>query len=162
MRTRIKSRHSNIGKFDNVKHHLMKSLFVFMMCLPLLPCRGQDNPEQALLQLEDQRLQAITKKDTAAIMKIYDDRYQGVLASGQSVDKIKLIEFHLSGSPHIALTMEDVKASVYGSIGVTTGKQLNKAKSGTVIGQSKFIRVWQKNGDRWTVIRSQGTIVVQD
>jgi hypothetical protein len=140
----------------------MKSFLTLLLCISMLPTQAQETPEQALVKMEDQRLQAIVKKDTATIMKIYDDRYQGVLASGQTVDKTKLIEFHLSGSPHITLVMEDVKASVYGSIGVTTGKQLNKAKSGHVIGQSKFIRIWQKNGDRWTVIRSQGTIVVQD
>jgi ketosteroid isomerase-like protein len=140
----------------------MKSYLPFLLCIILFPCQAQDSPEQALIKLEDERLQAIIKKDTAAILKIYNEHYQGVLASGQSVDKTKLIEFHLSGSPHITLSMEDVKASVYGSIGITTGKQLNKAKSGHVIGQSKFIRVWQKNGNQWTVIRSQGTIVVQD
>jgi hypothetical protein len=140
----------------------MKSLLTLLLCISMLPIQAQETPEQALIKMEDQRLQAIVKKDTVTIMKIYDDRYQGVLASGQTVDKTKLIEFHLSGSPHITLVMEDVKASVYGSIGVTTGKQLNKAKSGHVIGQSKFIRIWQKNGDRWTIIRSQGTIVVQD
>ena len=154
--------YSNIGKFDYPKHHPMKTILSLLLLAGGVPCLAQDSPEQALVRLEDQRLQAIVNRDTAAIMKIYDDRYQGVLASGQSVDKTKVIEFHLSGSPHIALSMEDIKASVYGTIGVTTGKQLNKAKSGHVIGQSKFIRIWQKNGDRWTVIRSQGTIVVQD
>lgn len=153
---------SNIGKFENLKYLPMKSLVAFFLLTLALPCQAQENPEQALLKLEDDRLQAITRKDTAALVKIYDDRYQGVLASGQSVDKTKVIEFHLSGSPHITLTMEDVKVVVYGSIGVTSGKQLNKAKSGHVIGQSKFMRVWQKNGNQWTVIRSQGTIVVQD
>ena len=140
----------------------MKSLLAFLLCITIMPCQGQETPEETLLKLEEKRLQAITKKDTTTLMIIYDDRYQGVLASGQGVDKTKLIEFHLSGSPHITLSMEGVKASVYGSIAVTTGKQLNKAKSGHVIGQSKFIRIWQKNGDRWTVIRSQGTIVVQE
>lgn len=155
-------RFSNIGKFDNVKHPPMKSPITLLLCLVVFSTQAQETPEQALLKMEEQRLQAIVTKDTVTIMKIYDDRYQGVLASGQSVDKTKLIEFHLSGSPHIALSMEDVKVNVYGTIGVTTGKQLNKAKSGHVIGQSKFVRIWQKNGDRWTVIRSQGTIVVQD
>jgi Domain of unknown function (DUF4440) len=140
----------------------MKSVFGFLFCLSILPCQAQVTPEQTLLQMEERRLLAIINKDTAAITKIYDDRYQGVLASGQSVDKTRLLEFHLSGSPHITLSMEDVKASVYGSIGVTTGKQLNKARSGHIIGQSKFIRIYQKNGDTWTIIRSQGTIVVQD
>lgn len=141
---------------------LMKTLLAVLFCFSILPCFGQETPEQILVQMENRRLQAIVKKDTASIMKIYDDRYQGVLASGQSVDKTKVIEFHLSGSPHISISIEDVKAIVFGNIGVTTGKQINKAKSGTVIGQSKFMRIYQKTGDTWTIIKSQGTIVVQD
>jgi hypothetical protein len=140
----------------------MKSLLSLLFAVVLAPCLAQESPEQTLLRLEDQRLQAIIQRDTATIMKIYDDKYQGVLASGQSVDKTKVIEFHLSGSPHITIGIEDVKAMAFGNIGVTTGKQVNKAKSGHVIGQSKFIRIYQKTGDRWTIIKSQGTIVVQD
>lgn len=154
---------SNIGKFVYDKHApFMKPLLVVSLCVASFVGRAQDTPEHALINLESQRLQAIIQKDTATILKIYDDRYLGVLASGQSVDKAKQVEFHLSGSPHIALSNEDVKATIYGTIAITTGRQVNKAKSGHVIGQSKFIHVYQKHGDRWTLIRSQGTIVVQD
>ena len=140
----------------------MKSLAVLFFCVTSFCAYSQDSGEQAMLQIEDQFLLAIVNKDTSHIHKIYDDRFQGVLASGQSVDKTKQIEFHLSGSPHITLGIENVKAVVLGNVAVTTGKQVNKARSGHVIGQSKFIRVYQKNGDRWSIIRSQGTIVVQD
>ncbi len=140
----------------------MKSLFVIFFCLSVISCLAQETPEQTLVRIENERMQAILKKDTATIAKIYDDSYQGVLASGHAVDKAGVIEFHLSGSPHIQIGIEDVKASVYGTIGVTTGKQVNKSKSGTIIGQSRFMRVYQKNGTNWRIIRSQGTIVVQD
>jgi len=140
----------------------MKHPIAVLFCLSFFTGSAQDTPEHTLINLESQRLQAIIHKDTATILKIYDDHYQGVLASGQSVDKAKQAEFHLSGSPHIALSNEDVKATIYGNIGVTTGRQVNKAKSGHVIGQSKFIHIYQKHGDKWTLIRSQGTIVVQD
>lgn len=140
----------------------MKSLFVIFFCISVIPVWAQESPEQTLVRIENERLQAILKKDTATILKIYDDSYQGVLASGHAVDKAGVIEFHLSGSPHIQIGIEDVKATVYGTIGVTTGKQVNKSKSGTVIGQSRFMRIYQKNGTGWRIIRSQGTIMVQD
>lgn len=153
---------SNIGKLITINTRVMKSLLILVASVFALPVCAQETAEQTILNIEHRRLEAIIKKDTATIMKVYDDHYQGVLASGQSVDKAKLIEFHLSGSPHIALSMEDLKVSVYGNIAIATGKQLNKAKSGHIIGTSKFMRIYQKHGDRWTVIRSQGTIVVQD
>ncbi len=140
----------------------MKSILAVLFVLSMIPCQGQETPEQTLVRIENERMAAITKKDTATISRIYDDSYQGVLASGHAVDKAGVIEFHLSGSPHIQIGIEDVKASVYGNIGVTTGKQVNKSKSGTVIGASRFMRIYQKNGNHWRIIRSQGTIVVQD
>ncbi|MBL7847525.1 MAG: nuclear transport factor 2 family protein [Cyclobacteriaceae bacterium] len=141
----------------------MKHLLAPLLVIVCLPCFSQtESQEEVLVRIENERLQAIINRDTAKISSIYDDRYQGILASGHSVDKAGVLEFHLSGSPHILISIEDVKAWVYGNIGVTTGKQLNKAKSGHVIGQSKFMRIYQKNGNKWTIIRSQGTIVVQD
>ncbi len=140
----------------------MKYLLSIILCIILIQGFAQEASEQMFIQLEERRLNAIIAKDSSTLMKIYDDHYQGVLASGQSVDKAKHIEFHLSGSPHIGITNEDVKASVFGNLAITTGKQLNKSKSGHVIGQSKFIRIYQRKGDKWTIIKSQGTIVVHE
>lgn len=141
----------------------MKHLLILVLAFACVQGFSQsESPEDVLVRMENERLQAIINRDTAKIASIYDDRYQGILASGHSVDKAGVLEFHLSGSPHIMISIEDVKASVFGNIGVTTGKQLNKAKSGHVIGQSKFMRIYQKNGNKWTIIKSQGTIVVQD
>jgi len=141
---------------------IMKTILVLFCWLAALPVWSQETPEQSLVRIENEGLEAIIRKDTSMISKMYDEAYQGVLASGHAVNKAGVIEFHLSGSPHIKIGIDDVKAIVFGDIGITTGKLINRSKSGTVIGQSRFMHVYRKNGESWRIIRGQGTIVVVD
>lgn len=140
----------------------MKAILLLFGLVSPLQGWSQDSPEQALIRMENEGLDAVIRKDTVVITKIYDDSFQGVLASGHAVNKAGVLEFHLSGSPHIQIGIDDVKAIVFGDIGITTGKLINRSKSGTVIGQSRFMHVYRKTGEGWRIIRSQGTIVVVD
>ncbi len=121
-----------------------------------------ETPEQTLIKLEDQRLKAIINRDSITLSSIYDDSYHGVLASGRAVNKTGVIEYQLSNNPLVKISIEDVKASVYGNVGITTGKQFNRSKSGTVLGHSRFIRVYLKKGNAWKIIHSQGTLYAED
>lgn len=140
----------------------MKTILVLFCVLFSLPVWSQDAPEQTLIRMENEGLDAIVRKDTSMISKLYDDSFQGVLASGHAVNKAGVIEFHLSGSPHIQIGIDDVKAIAFGDVGITTGKLINRSKSGTVIGQSRFMHVYRKTSTGWRIIRGQGTIVVVD
>lgn len=93
------------------------------------------------------------------LASFYDDQYQGVLETGKVVDKEKMVEFQKTGSSYITPFVEDQKFSVFENIAVTTGKILNKTKSGAVIGQSRFIRVYVKKGTDWKIIESQFTLI---
>jgi hypothetical protein len=117
-------------------------------------------PEQWLLKLEDQHLQAMVKRDSAALNSLYDPAFHGVMATGQAVDKTKVVEFLTSGSPHIQISIEDVKSKVAGSLGWTTGKHVSKSKSGSIIGQTRFLRIYHKSGNAWRIIESQGTVII--
>ena len=121
-----------------------------------------ETPEQALVRLEDQRLKAIVNRDSITLSNLYDDGYKGVLASGRTVNKAGVLEFQLSSNPHVRITIEGVQASAHENVGVVTGKQVNRSKSGTILGQSKFIRVYLKIGNTWKIIHSQGTLVQED
>jgi hypothetical protein len=136
-------------------------IFSLVVAFPGLAQSGEST-EQQLLQVEDQHLLAMINHSHDILAGLYDDQFRGVLASGLSVDKTKMIEFLESGSPHILLSIEDVKASIYGAVGIVTGKVVSKSKSGSVIGRSRYIRVYQKTGDQWRIIQSQGTVIIQD
>ena len=121
-----------------------------------------ESAEQLLLNMEDQHLLAMINHSHDILSSLYDDQFRGVLASGLSVDKAKIIEFLESGSPHILISIEDVKASIYGTVGIATGKVVSKSKSGSMIGRSRYIRVYHKSGDQWKIIQSQGTVIIQE
>ena len=133
----------------------------------MLVCSGSfaqsgESAEQLLLNMEDQHLLAMINHSHDILTSLYDDQFRGVLASGLAVDKAKIIEFLESGSPHILISIEDVKASIYGTVGIVTGKVVSKSKSGSVIGRSRYIRVYYKSGDQWKIIQSQGTVIIQE
>ena len=133
----------------------------------MLVCGGSfaqsgESAEQLLLNMEDQHLLAMINHSHDILSSLYDDQFRGVLASGLSVDKAKIIEFLESGSPHILISIEDVKASIYGTVGIVTGKVVSKSKSGSMIGRSRYIRVYHKSGDQWKIIQSQGTVIIQE
>lgn len=85
------------------------------------------SPEQILVKLEEQRLKAIQNRDSVTLSSLYDDRYNGVLTTGRQVVKSGVIEFQLASNPHVKISIEDVKASIYGDVGITTGKQVNRS-----------------------------------
>lgn len=118
--------------------------------------------EQTLMNMEDQHLLGMINHDKAALATMYDDQFHGVLGSGSRADKNAMLEFLVSGSPHILLSTEEVKVTVYGNTAVATGKILSKGKSGSVIAKSRFIHVLIKRGEEWKIIESQSTVVVVD
>ncbi len=124
--------------------------------------QGSGTPEQAIMKIEGEHVEAIGARNHDVLLSLYDDQYHGVLASGHTVDKTKMVEFLETSSPHILLGVEDLKVVVYGSAAVVTGKTVNRSKSGSVIGQSRFIRVYLKKGEQWKIIESQGTVIIQE
>lgn len=131
----------------------------FTLCLLLVQFAYAQEPEQ-LLALEDKHLQAMVSRDSAFLNSVYDAAFHGVLATGQTVDKTKVVEFLISSSPHIQWAIVEVKAKVAGSVGWTVGKLVSKSKSGSIIGQTRFLRIYHKSGNNWRIIESQGTVII--
>jgi hypothetical protein len=119
-------------------------------------------PEKDLLSIESKRLEAIVARDHAFLTNLYDDAFHGVIATGHMVDKPKMVEFLETYNPYVIQSIEEVKVSIYGMVAITTGKLLNKSKSGSVIGQTRFTHIYLKRNDQWKMIESQGTIIVQE
>lgn len=124
--------------------------------------QGQESPEQAILKIENQLLEAIVARNHDALASFFDDQFHGVLASGQTVNKTRILEFLETSSPHIILSLDDLKSTIYGTTAIVTGKVVSKSKSGTTIAQSRFIRIYLKKGDAWKIIESQGTVIIQE
>ncbi len=118
--------------------------------------------EQDLLNIESKRLEAIVSRNHDFLNNLYDDEFHGVIASGQSLNKAKIIEFLETSNPHVIQSIEDLKTKVYDIVGVTTGKLVSKSKSGSIIGQSRFTHIYLRKSNQWKLIESQGTVIIQE
>lgn len=135
-------------------------LLGLLVCLTNIS-QGQDSPDP-LIKIENQLLEAIVSRNHDVLASFFDDQFHGVLASGQTVNKTRMLEFLETSSPHILQSLADMKSTLYASVAVVTGKVVSKSKSGTTIAQSRFIRIYLKKGDDWKIIESQGTVIIQE
>ncbi|MBL7863692.1 MAG: nuclear transport factor 2 family protein [Cyclobacteriaceae bacterium] len=135
-------------------------ILILLVASPRAVGQADASSEQFITNMIDQHLLGMINHDREVLAKMYDDGFHGVLGSGSQVDKPKMLEFLVSGSPHILLSHEEVKVTVFGNMAVVTGKILSKGKTGSVIGKSRFIHVLVKRGEDWKIIEGQSTVVV--
>lgn len=122
---------------------------------------AQSDASASLLDTERKRSDAIAAKDFDLAGSLYDDRFQGVTASGKMLDKEGWLTQVRSNNPHILFSTEDVKATIYGNAGVVTGKILSKSKGGTLIGQSRYMLVYLLDNGQWKAVEGQETIMIE-
>ena len=139
---------------------MMKALLVYaLLILTIACCSAQNSHEQKLLDIEKQRSEAILRHDESFLDELYDDKFQGVTATGQIVNKRKLLEVLSLSNPEVIFSTEEVKAVVYESSGVVTGKLISKSKDGTLLGQSRFMHIYIKNRNEWKIVAGQATVI---
>lgn len=141
----------------------MKKIFAFLICL-LTVVRGISQnaaDERILLGLETQLTEAIASHKDVFLQNLFDDTYHGVTPSGSVVDKAKWLELLKTNNPYVIFNIEDVKATIYGTTAIVTGRLVGKSKSGSIIGQSRFLHVFIKRNDQWKIVEEQSTLVIQ-
>ena len=111
--------------------------------------------------LETQLTEAIANHNDTFLQNLYDDRYHGVTPSGSIVDKNQWLELLKTNNPYVIFNTENVKATLHGTTAIVTGTLMGKSKSGSIIGQSRFIHVFIKHSDHWKIVEEQSTLVIQ-
>ncbi|MBS1977741.1 MAG: nuclear transport factor 2 family protein [Bacteroidetes bacterium] len=140
-------------------HSMFKSSLLVILVILFNDCLGQDI--KTLTDMEKQRIEAIEARAFDFVAGLYDENYHGVTGSGKLVNKNELMEMIRSNNPHIHFSTEDVKVDIYDRIALIRGRQLSKSKMGSVIGQLRYMLVLAKHDDRWQIIESQETIIVE-
>lgn len=142
----------------------MKKTIFFTLLLAsfAFPTHGQTSSadEKLLLDLESQRIEAMAARNEAFLGNLYDDRFHGVTTDGSVVDKPKIMEHFKTNNPFVVFSIDEVKATVHGSTAIITGKLISKSKTGSIIGQSRFVHVYLKVNNQWKIIEGQGTTVI--
>ena len=108
--------------------------------------------EQAVSQLDRERIQAQISADAVALNRIYAEDFIGVGPSGTVRTKPQVISDFTSGALKFqSITTDEVQVRVYENTAVETGLS-------TMIGQDKgktvpqFTRVWVKQQGRWRLV----------
>ncbi|MCH7746154.1 MAG: nuclear transport factor 2 family protein [Chloroflexi bacterium] len=116
--------------------------------------------EEQIIQLENQRFQAMTSADTDALKLILADELTYTHTSAAQDTKQSLIEALQSGTlKYESIDTDDVNVRVYGDTAVVTGSAKLRVVSR---GQNnsfalRFTDVYAKQDDRWQMVAWQST-----
>ena len=111
--------------------------------------------EQAIRQLDNERIQAQIHADAAALNRIYADDFIGVGPSGTVRTKPQVISDFTSGHLKFqSITTDDVQVRVYGNTAVETGRSTmnGQDRDKAVPRDNRFTRVWVKQQGRWRLV----------
>ena len=111
--------------------------------------------EQAIRQLDNERIQAQIGADAVAIDRIYADDFIGVGPSGTVRNKAQVIADFTSGALKFqSITTDEVQVRVYENTAVETGlsTMVGQDKGKAVPRDTRFTRVWVKREGRWRLV----------
>src|SRR5438270_4822660 len=116
--------------------------------------------EQAIRQLDNERIQAQVGADAAALERIYADDFIGVGPSGTVRTKAQVISDFTSGDLKFqSITTDEVRVRVYGDAAVETGRSTMDGpdKDKAVPHDTRFTRVWGKKHGCWRLVSNHSS-----
>lgn len=111
--------------------------------------------EQAIKQLDKERIQAQIHADPVALDRIYADDFIGIGPSGTVRNKPQVLSDFTSGHLKFqSITTDEVQVRVYGDTAVETGlsTMLGQDKGKAVPRDNRFTRVWVKQQGHWRLV----------
>src|SRR5256714_948919 len=111
--------------------------------------------EQAIRQVDNERIQAQIHADATALDRIYAADFIGVGPSGTVRTKPQVISDFTSGKLKFqSITTDEVQVRVYENTAVETGlsTMIGQDKGKAVPRDTRFTRVWIKQQGRWRLV----------
>ena len=140
---------------------------VFLLAAASAPAFAQTaagKPEQAVRQLERERVEAMLRGDAAFIERNYADDYLSTSAAGLVRDRSEVVADFRSGAlKYESMTHEEVRVRLYGNTAVVTGfdEVRGRDRGQELSGRRRFTRVWVKQGGRWRLVSNHVTRLPQ-
>jgi len=122
------------------------------------------NVEQAIRQLDNERIQAQIHADAVALNRIYADDFIGIGPSGTVRTKPQVLSDFTSGRLKFrTITTDEVQLRVYGNTVVETGlSTMDGDDAGKVVPRdNRFTRVWVKRRARWQLVANHYSLLVK-
>jgi ketosteroid isomerase-like protein len=111
--------------------------------------------EQAIKQLDDERIRAQIGADAVALDRIYAADFIGVGPSGRVRTKAQVISDFTSGDLKFqSIVTDEVEVRVYASAAVETGlsTMIGQDKGKAVPRDTRFTRVWVRQQGHWRLV----------
>jgi uncharacterized protein (TIGR02246 family) len=111
--------------------------------------------EQAIRQLDNERIQAQIHADATALDRIYADDFIGVGPSGTVRTKTQVIsDFTSADLKFQSITTDEVQVRIYENTAVETGlsTMVGQDKGKAVPRDTRFTRVWVKQQGSWRLV----------
>ena len=111
--------------------------------------------EQAIRQVDNERIQAQIHADAAALDRIYANDFIGIGPSGTVRHKPEVLSDFTAGHLKFqAITTDEIQVRVYGNTAVETGisTMVGQDKGKAVPRDNRFTRVWVKQEGRWRLV----------
>jgi len=111
--------------------------------------------EQAMRQLDKERIQAQMSADAVALERIYADDFIGVGPSGTVRTKTQVIADFTSGDLKFqSIITDEVRVRIYENTAVETGlsTMVGQDKGKAVPRDTRFTRVWVQQQGRWRLV----------
>ena len=119
--------------------------------------------EQAIRQLDNERIQAQIGADAATLDRIYADDFIGVGPSGTVRTKPQvLLDFTSGDLKFQSITTEEVQVRVYENTAVETGlsTMVGQDRGKAVPRRTRFTRVWINQDGHWRLVANHYSIQV--
>ena len=119
--------------------------------------------DQAIRQLDNERVQAQIGADAAALNRIYAEDFIGVGPSGTVRTKPQVISDFTSGALKFqSITTDEVQVRVYENTAVETGlsTMIGQDKGKAVPRDTRFTRVWVKQQGHWRLVANHYSLRV--
>lgn len=127
----------------------------------------QSKVEQEVLQVENERIQAVVGVDTQALDRILADTLVYTHSSARVESKAQFIKSLQTGElKYESIKHQDLKARVYGDVAVLIGQSAVQVRSAQTGGQARsldirFLNVYAKLEGRWQQVAWQSTRISQ-
>jgi len=144
----------------------MKGILVFLLAIAATWSVAQTiekTPEKEVLRVENERIQAVLHRDTAALEQLLADELVYTHSTGRVDSKAQFIHSIQSGDlSYLAMKHSNLDARVYGDVAVLTGRSAVKVKSphtGNQIADLdlRFLNVYAKRKGQWQQLAWQST-----
>jgi ketosteroid isomerase-like protein len=127
------------------------------------PAKAAKSSDQALQQRFREYSDALTKRDTATLDKIWANDYTFINPQGAMVTKAeRMANIKSSATQFKAIAPQQEKVTVHGDVAIDIGRvtlEGTKYSGQESSGEYRYMNVWRKTGGQWQMLANQITLI---